>query len=74
MSSLFVVPGVPEKFDQNLDFNFLQYVQKVTFKLFSFVLTNIIKSLANFLKMNVTVLNRVDRYDGNFLTVRIFVF
>ena len=46
--SLNIYREYQKKFDQNLDFNFLRYVQRVTFKLCNLVHTNIIESLANF--------------------------
>ena len=49
------IPGVTEKLDQNLDFNFSRYLQRVTFKLCNLVHTNIIKSLANFLTSRITL-------------------
>ena len=44
-----------KKLDQNLDFNFLRYVQKVRYKLCNLAQTNIIKSLANFLTSRITL-------------------
>ena len=44
-----------KKLDQNSDFNFLQYVQKVTFRLCNLVHPNIIKSLGNYLTFRITL-------------------